>query len=178
MVPNLNHDLSLTYSAARQGTTTYMRFSINDRREFVAEDAKESQLAMFQLNRQSQIDSRRNWRAALTAQASHQRVRGEEPDLTASVTGHVGYVDGRLFNISGLRFLSDLELNAVGLEDVIENDRDRNRFEEERRAEWKNKLEYRIGKIITSVEGNLFYVGDEYGNSVFFRIRRDFDGVF
>jgi hypothetical protein len=178
LVPRLAHDVAVSYSASREGTTTFLRFSVKDQREFLAEDASESQLLRLQINRRSSIDVRRNWTAALTAQAGRRKVREESEDFTASITGNVAYVDQRLFNVPGLRFSSILELNAIGLEDVIRNDRDENRFESERRADWTNKIEYRIGRITTSLEGSIFYVGEEHGNSIFFRIRRDFNGVF
>jgi hypothetical protein len=178
LVPYLAHDAAVTYSASREGTTTYLRFSLKDQREFVAEDAAESQLLLLQVNRRTSIDTRRNWTAALTAQAGRRKVREEKEDFTASITGNVSYLDQRLFNVSNLRFSSILELNAIGLEDVIQNNRDDNRFENERRADWTNRIAYRFGLITTSLEGSVFYVGEEFGNAIFFRIRRDFNGVF
>lgn len=176
-VPSLAHSVNVTYSASQKGVVTYFRLSVSDRREFVAFDAIESQLAQLQLNRQSFIDVEETWSAALTLQASRQRRRHDGADFVASATGRLAYVDQRLFDIRSLLFSSELELNAVGLEDIIRNNEE-NRFERERQAEWTNRLQYRIGRITTSLEGSLFYIGDEFGNSVFFRIRRDFDGVF
>jgi hypothetical protein len=178
VVPYLAHDAAVTYSATQEGTTTYLRFFLKDQREFIAEDAAESQLLLLQVNRRSSIDTRRNWTAALTAQASRRKVREEKEDFTASITGNVSYLDQRLFSVTNLRFSSILELNAIGLEDVIQNNRDENRFENERRADWTNRIAYRIGLITTSLEGSVFYVGEELGNAIFFRIRRDFNGVF
>ena len=41
-----------------------------------------------------------------------------------------------------------------------------------------NRLQYRIGRITASLEGSLFFLNDQLGNSVIFRLRRDFSGVF
>lgn len=177
IVPSLAHSAYVTYGASTKGVSTYFRFAVSDRREFVATDATESQLAELQLNRRSFVDVEETWGAALTLQASRQARRNEGEDFVASATGRIDYVDQRLFDVTNLLFRSELELHAVGLEDVIRNEKE-NRFEEERRAEWTNTVQYRVGKITTSLEGSLFYVGDEFGNSVFFRIRRDFNGVF
>lgn len=178
LVPSLAHDATVTYRATRQGSATFFRFSVGDRHEFLAEDASQSQLATLQVNRQSFVDVRRNWTAALTVQATRRKVRNQEADFVASATGRLAYIDQRLFDVRDLKFSSILELNAIGLEDVIRNETEENRFERERRADWTNRIEYRIGKITTSLEGSVFYVGKEYGNAVFFRVRRDFDGVF
>lgn len=177
VVPSLAHDANVTYSSSARGVSTYFRMSVSDRREFVASDAAESQLAQLQLNRRSAIDVQESWTASLTVQAARQHRRNEDADFVASATGRLAYVDQRIFDIRNLLFSSELELDAIGLEDVIRNEEE-NRFERERQAEWTNRIQYRIGKITTSLEGSLFYIGDRFGNAVFFRIRRDFNGVF
>lgn len=177
VVPSLAHSANVTYSANEKGVSTYFRFSASDRREFIAFDAVESQLVQLQLNRNSFIDVQETWTAALTVQGSRQRRRNDGANYSLSAAGRLGYVDQRLFDVQNLMFSSELELNAVGLEDVIRNEME-NRFERERRADWTNRIQYRVGMITTSLEGSLFYIGDDFGNSVFFRIRRDFNGVF
>lgn len=179
VVPNLNHDVSFTISDSAGGVTTYARLSASDRREFLAEDAVEFQLFQFQLNRQATIDFDDNWVAALSLQASRRKEQGQSADLTASANGRIAYISKRVFGVTNLDFISELKINAIGLEDTLKLDEDEDKeLSNDFRGDWTNRLSYRIGRVTTSLEGSIFMIGEEFGNSVMLRIRRDFDGVF
>ncbi len=178
-VPNLNHDVSFTVNESSDGVTTYARFSASDRREFVAEDAVEFQLFQLQFNRQALIDLDDNWVAALSLQASRRKERDESADITVTANGRAAYLSNRVFGVDDLDFISELKLNAIGLEDTLALNEDEDKdLGRDFRGDWTNKLTYRIGRITTGLEGGVFVVGDALGSSILFRVRRDFDGVF
>ncbi len=179
LVPNVSHDVSFTLNDNSDGVSTYARLSASDRREFLAEDAVEFQLLQLQFNRQVLIDLDDNWVAALSLQGSRRKQRGDSADISVAANGRVAYFSKRVFGVDDLDFSSELELNAIGLEDTLRLDEDEDRdLLDDIRADWTNKLSYRIGRITASLEGGLFMVGDAMGNSVLLRLRRDFDGVF
>ena len=176
--PKIVHDAEVSYSARNGGAWTSLRIWLKDERDLLIDEPLESQFLTLRLDRRSAVDARRDWSAAISAQASRRKMKGEDADFAASALGYLSYTDRSFLDISNMYFSSILELNLAGLEDVIRKEDSRNRFEEERRADWTNKIEYRIGRLTMSVEGKLFYVGDEFGNAVIARIRRDFGGVF
>ena len=176
VVPDLSHSVSLTHSSAAGGVNTYARLSASDRREFLAEDATEFQLLQLQVNRQAAIDVETNWLAGLSLQLSRSKDRDESADLVVTANGRAAYFARDVFGVRNLDFHSELELDAIGLEEVLDAGDDEG--DQDVRADWTNSLDYRIGRITASLEGSLFITDNEFGNAVIFRIRRDFDSIF
>ncbi len=176
-VPSLFHSTSLTHRSFEGGVSTFARLSFSDRREIAVTDADEFQIAQLQLDRQAEIDIRRQWFANLSLQITRQRTGASGPEVNASADGTISYRERDLFSVSNLSFLSELMASALGLEEFI-SESDRNIETEEFRTEWRNLVEYRIGRVITSLEGSIFREDEELGNMVMFRIRRDFGGNF
>lgn len=181
-IPNLSHTASLTYSAAEDGTTTLIRLSGSDTRDLAGDTQSEFSLGQLQLNRQSAIDIESGWRGGLTAQISRRKSKGQDEDVTVTANGNLGYFVRRIFGVRNLDFNSDLVVRAFGLEDAIEDEDDRQLGKKDIRAEWTNRLDYRIGRITAGLEAEVFYsdrsAGESgFGSVVIFRIRRDFGGV-
>lgn len=177
-VPALAHTASLTRSHSKDGVSSYFRLSVNDRREFAGKRAAEFSYADIQISRRSTIDFKREWLGAIGAQVSRRKIRGDDPELFATANGRFGYFDRFAFGVEDLHFSSELILNAIGLEDIFTNEKKSDRFRDELRGEWRNKLEYRIGKLTMSLEGRLYYVNEGLGDLSMFKIRRDFGGVY
>ena len=97
--------------------------------------------------------------------------------MIASANGTLSYRKADLFGVRNLRFTSDLTLNAVGLEEVLTEDEEDQPLSDRFRSDWTNRLAYHIGRIVASLEAGAFYNQGELGNSVFFRIRREFGGA-
>ncbi len=178
IVPNLSHNASLTYSDSEAGTSTFVRLGVSDSRDLIAQQPTEFSLIQLQLNKQSNLDLSNQWRGGLSLQVSRRKFGDESADIITTANGRLGYFSREVFSVENLDFLSELSLNAIGLEDVLGDEDDDDRFRSEVRGDWTNRLEYRIGKITASLEGTVFVVDDQFGNSVIFRIRRDFGGVF
>jgi len=173
--PSIFHNISIGHSSSRSGTVTFARLSINDRRE-LSDDRDEAQLGQFQLNRQEALDLDNNWVADLSIQASRQKSAGEEPETSLSANGTIGYFARDTFGVRNLRFSSQLTLSAIGLEDVISREDSRTQRSDFFRSDWRNKLEYTIGRLIASIEATLFHNQNQFGNFVIFRVRREFGG--
>jgi hypothetical protein len=174
---DLFHNASLSHSSARAGVNTFARLSVSDRRDLVSDDPFEFQLLQFQLNRQETIDLSSSWLANLSFQVSRQKSDNQDAQTVASANGTASYRKADVFGIRNLRFTSELTLNALGLESVLTGEDDEARRRSDRfRSDWINRLEYRIGRIIASLEGSAFYNQGKFGNSLFFRISRAFGG--
>lgn len=177
VVPSLFHSASLSHRSVESGVATFARFSLSDRRDIAVSDGDEFQIAQIQLDRQTEIDYRRQWFANLSLQVTRQSAASSEPIVTATADGTLSYREQDLFDVSNLSFLSELTLRAIGLEEiVVENDR--NIDTDEFRTEWRNLIEYRNGRIVASLEASVFQEDNDLGNFVMFRIRRDFSGIF
>ncbi len=175
--PSLFHSTSLSHRKSEAGVTTFARLSVSDRREIAVSDAEEFQIARLQLDRQAAIDFRRQWLANISLQATRQSTESSGIQVTASADGTVSYREQDLFSVSNLSFSSELTVSALGLEEFI-SDSDRNIETEEIRTDWQNVIEYRIGRIIISMEATVFQEDEQFGNLFMFRIRRDFGGIF
>ncbi len=174
---DLFHNASLTHSSARAGVSTFARLSVSDRRDLINDDPFEFQLLQLQLNRQEAIDFASGWLANLSLQVSRQKAASQDAETTASAHGTASYREANVFGIRDLRFVSELTLSALGLESVLTEEDEDERRSDRFRSDWTNRLEYRIGRIVASLEGSASYNQGEFGNSVFFRIRREFGGA-
>lgn len=172
IVPSLFHNFSLSHSSSQQGVATFIRVSASDRRE-LADDMDEFQLAQIQATRRETIDLASDWLANLSLQLSRQKTGDTDATTQFSANGTISYRVRDLFSVRNLLFSSELTLNAIGLEQILIDVRERDRADFVR-SRWRNRLEYRIGRIIASLEGSLFYNREELGNSVFLRVRREF----
>ena len=175
--PSLFHSTSLSHRKFEEGVSTFARFSLSDRRDIAVSDADEFQVAQLQLDRQTEIDFLRQWFANLSLQVTRQKTGSSEANVTASADGTLSYREQDLFSVSNLSFLSELTLSALGLEDfVVESDR--NIETDDFRTQWRNLVEYRIGRIVASMEATVFQEDEDFGNLVMLRVRRDFNGNF
>jgi len=174
---DLFHNVALSHNSVNAGVATFVRLSASDRRDLISDNPFEFQLFQLQLNRQETIDLTSNWLANLSLQVSRQKSGDRDAETIASANGTVSYRESNVFGVRNLRFTSDLTLNALGLESVLTEDDDDQRRSDRFRSDWINRIEYRIGRIVASLEASAFYSQDELGNSVFFRIRREFGGA-
>jgi hypothetical protein len=177
-VPVLDHRVSFTHNSASGGVPIYARLSASDRRELAGDDKREFQLIDFQLNRQERLDATSTWTAGFGTQLAREDSEDDGESLSLSANGSLGYFATNLFDVQRLSFSSQLDVAALGLEDAFEDDNNENRDEDELRSEWRNILQYRIGRVVMSLEGTVAYEDEEFRDLVIFRIRREFDTVF
>jgi len=110
-------------------------------------------------------------------QVTRQKTGSSKANVTSTADGTVSYREQDLFSVSNLSLLSELTLRAIGLEDVISKS-NRKIQTEDFRTEWRNLVEYRIGRVIASLEVTVFQEDEVLGNFVMLRVRRDFSGNF
>jgi hypothetical protein len=174
IVPSISHSISFTRTTSDGGATTYIRLSGTDQRELAGREPEQVQLLSLQINRRATIDLDSFWHADFSVQASRRQDGDDQETASAFVNGTVGYIAHDVFDVPDLHFLSEIEVDTVATdtrfgERIIRDDRSG-----EVRALWKNRLDYALGQLTTSLEGNLFHHEGEFGNSVLFRIRRNF----
>ncbi|MFQ5618235.1 MAG: hypothetical protein ACE5FR_04615 [Rhodospirillales bacterium] len=172
---DLFHSTSLTHNSSRAGVTTFARLSASDRRDLVSDNPFEFQLLQLLLNRREAIDLTSSWLANLSVQGSRQS-SSRDTDTTVSANGSALYRVADVLGVRNLTFTSELALNAIGLESVLTDKNEDGGLADRFRSDWTNRLEYRIGRILAVLEGGMFYNDGKFGNSIFFRIRREFGG--
>ncbi len=175
VVPSLIHNASLNHSSVHAGASTFARFSVSDRRSISAEP-DEFQLLQIQFSRQEVIDADNDWQGNLSLQYTRQQFGSGDATTSVSANGALSYQSSDLFGVRGLLFASELTLSAIGLEEVISGEGNvigSDPF----RSRWRNRLSGRIGMIVASLEGNIFYSQDQFGNVFLFRVRREFRGL-
>ncbi len=176
-VPSLFHGANFSHNKAVDGIVTFVRLSLNDRRELAGEQQQELQQVQFQLNRESRVDLTSSWTAGLSAQITRQK-SSEDTDISASANGTVGYRNGEVFGVENLFFTSDLSISAFGLEEVLRrNEEDGLRRSDRFSGDFRNRIGYRIGRLVASLEGTAFLTQGALGNLLLFRVRREFGDV-
>lgn len=172
---NIAHTLALSSSWVDEGTSTFVRLSATDDRDLIGEDRSEFQLAQFLLSRQASIDLDSYWRANLSLQISRQTFEDEGTDTSFSANGELGYNARNIFGVENFDFLSELILTSQGPPRVFGDDEDDD-DSDFLRADWRNRLEYRIGRLLFRLEGTVFWEDGEIGDLVLFRVKREFSG--
>jgi hypothetical protein len=178
IAPVVSHRVSLSRNSVEATKRTFMSAALSDRRSIISDEPDEFQIAQILVTRLSQIDLESDWRANLSLQWTRQQLGKNSAATTTSANGTMDYRKINLFDLENLVFRSELTLNAIGLREAV-NDTERNRgFADNLRGDWRNRLEYRIGRVVTSLEGRVFYDQDDIGAAVVWRVRRDFADVF
>jgi hypothetical protein len=158
IVPAISHDISFTRTTGDGGATTYLRLSGTDQRDLAGSEPVQVQLLSVQINRRATIDLDSFWHADFSVQASRRQEGDDEETASVFVNGTVGYIAHEIFDVPDLHFLSEIEVDTVATE---------TRFGE------RIIRDDRSGEV-RALEGNLFHHEGEFGNSVLFRIRRNF----
>lgn len=174
---NITHTLALSSSWVDEGTSTFVRLSLTDDRDLIGEDRSEFQLAQFLLSRQASIDLDSFWRANLSLQFSRQTFEDEGTDTSFTANGEISYNARDVFGVENLDFISELIVTSQGPPRVFgrEDDDDDS---DSLRADWRNRMEYRIGRLLFRLEGTAFWDDGEIGNLALLRVKREFSGRF
>lgn len=169
--PGISHTVSLTKSVSKRNVQTYIRGDASDSREFGGPFASTAQIFNLQVTRQEVIDVSRYWLAAFTFQSARQTFSGLDSGFVTSAGGTALYSERDVFGVRDLSFLSDLSVNAIGLG----RQADPRPFGDHLLSQWRNRLDYRIGKVMLSLETNVFRRDGKYGDITLFEVRRFFN---
>ncbi|MFM9845836.1 MAG: hypothetical protein ACKVP3_01580 [Hyphomicrobiaceae bacterium] len=171
---SLGHTIGLSHTSVGEGTVTFVRLAVTDDRDIVGPDRDEFQLAQFILSRQVTIDLDSYWRADVNLQAVRQKFADEGTDTAFSATGEIAYVARDIFGVENLSFTSELILSTFGLPRIFPEDFSNGDDSDFFRADWRNRLEYRIGRMRLRLEATAFAEDEELGHLLLFRVQRDF----
>jgi hypothetical protein len=159
---------------ADEAGASYFRVYLRDNHGF-GDRPEEYQTAQFDFTRQVQLTGNQSLQGSLGVQVVRQ-LRDQNDDTYAFSRADVEYEYRDLFKIDGLSFLSTLRINALGRNDPVHDWRDElspDLF----RNDWRNRIQYRIGKLWLTLEGTAFQADDKFGQYVRFSGRRSFDFV-
>ena len=171
----LNNSIFLTMDRQNGRTSGYLRLSVSDRRLF-GEREDVFQLANFQASRRTQLNRLSSWSGSVTIQYS--RNSGGDSPLTEtdtnslSYSADLNYMRQDLFNIRQLTYRSDLRFlsNDFRSDDPLDArigetvDRDD--------KVWRNRLEYRVGRLELRLLADLREISDQWMSRIFFQVRR------
>jgi len=154
----------------------FARVSLIDDRDLSGKRPESFQLAQVQVSRNTRIDVESSWNANFTLQATRLVNTDDEVNFFATANGTVSYFARNIFDVPDLYFSSELNASSTGIgARLVGNDEDDEDLEVFR-TDWRNKLRYRIGRIHADLEGTVFQENGQIGNSVYFRVRRNFGG--
>ena len=170
----LNNSVFLTLDRQNGRTSSYFRLSLTDRRLFGDRDDV-FQLANLQASRRTQVDRRKSWDGSITVQYSH-NLRDDPffgaDNESVSYSADIGYSHQDLFNIRMLNFRSRLRLLSNDFQSDDPFDRRIGEVVDRDEVVWRNRLEYRIGRLELRLLADLREVSDQWMSRFFFQVRR------
>ena len=180
--PVITHSASFSKSFEDEAGSSYFRLYLRDTHGF-GEEFEEFQTVQVDFSRQMPLGSDQSLRGDLSIQGMRQRLDEndyyyirvlEREDIYLSARANLEYEYRDVFGVGGLNFLSDLRINAIGLDNLAldwQDELNPDLF----RNDWRNSLQYSIGELWLSLEGTLFQEDREFGHYVRFTGRRSFD---
>lgn len=179
----LTQTLAFSWSRPGESGPVFARLTLADARQFDGEQAKFQQVD-FQLSGTHDIDRHRSWSASLSAQSSVQRSLqvlqvGDAASLLTnqrqrshSAGGEVTWRHNRMFDVPRLNFSSRLHV-SMGTQRSSDQllplpDRET--------AAWENKLDYRVGRLESSVSLRVSRVDGRQQVFAMWRLQRSFGG--
>lgn len=172
--PVIMHSASLMKGVADEGGMSYFRVYLRDNHAFGVRP-EEYQTLQVDYTRRVQLGGNDSLQGSLGMQVVHQQ-RDSRDEVYVFSRADLEYEHRDLFRIDGLSFLSSLRINALGQNDLVHDWRDElspDLF----RNDWRNRVQYRVGKLWLSLEGTLFQADQSLGHYVRFSGRRSFDFV-
>ena len=171
---NINHSLGLSWSGGGSSTRSFVQLRLSDDRRF-GDQPQTFQIATLQSN----INRNFGRRSRLSGEVSLQALRRDDTDddvgadIDLSSSASLRYNNSRLLDINGLRLRSELRYLSDSFLELV-NER---RPDEEAQSElaWRNRFDYRIGKLELGADFDLVRQDDTLFYRVFFSLRRYFD---
>lgn len=172
--PVIMHSASIMKVFADERGASYFRVYFRDNHAF-GERPEEYQSAQADFTRHVVLGGNQSINGNLGVQVVRQQ-RDLRDEVYVFSRADVEYEYRDLFRIDGLSFVSTLRINALGQNDLRYDWRDElspDLF----RNDWRNKVQYKIGKLWLALEGTIFQADKELGHYVRFSGRRTFDFV-
>lgn len=174
--PIVTHSASFTQGYADETGSSYFRLYLRDTHG-LGDEREDFQAAQADYTRRLPESRNQTLYGNLSVQAVRQNFDqkyGDMNDFYISARADLGYEYRDVFGVDGLRFVSDIRINAIGLDDFVRDpydDLDPDRF----RNDWRNRLQYTVGQLWLSLEGTLFQEDGKLGHYVGLTGRRSFD---
>lgn len=171
----LNNSIFLTVDRQNGRTSSYVRLSVSDRR-FSGDRDDVFQLANLQVSRRTQVNRFSSWNGSLTIQYSR-TVSGalamtEIDTVSASYSADLSYMRQDLFDVRQLNFRSELRFLSSNFRSDDPFDNRIGEVTDREDKVWRNRLEYRIGRLEMRVLADLREISDQWTSRIFFQIRR------
>lgn len=164
-----------TLSRQNGRTSSYLRFSMTDRRLI---DGREDsfQLANLQASLRTQVNRTRSWNGSITLQAGRNAQR--EPGITdrenssMSYSANLNFTQRDLFDVPMLNFTSELRWLSTDFQSDDPFDRTIGQDPKRDDRIWRNRLEYRIGRLELRLNADVRQINSDWMSQVFLQVRR------
>lgn len=176
----LVHSAFLTLNRQNGRMSNYLRLSASDRRAFGDIDGT-FQLVTLQGSVRMQVSRKRSWNGGVTLQYNSNSAQmpdeGERDNSAFTYSVNLSFLERDLFKVQELNFLSELRLLSSDFRsnDILDQgigvDPDRDD------ASWRNRLDYRIGRLELQLLADVREINNRWMSQVFFTVRRYYGGV-
>ncbi|MDH4107987.1 MAG: hypothetical protein OEW35_06705 [Gammaproteobacteria bacterium] len=164
-----------TLSRQNGRTSSYLRFSLTDRR-LVNGIENSFQLANLQASIRRQASRTRSWNGSITLQAG--RNAQSEPGATdrenssLSYSANLSFAQRDLFDVSMLNFMSELRWLSTDFQ--TDDPFDMTIGVDPKRDDriWRNRLEYRVGRLELRLNADVRQINSDWMTQVFLQVRR------
>ncbi len=165
---SIDHSYSVTWSKSAIANQSLIRFFISDSRSLNRDDDF-FQLVNLQYTGSNRISRYSQLSGNITLQHTREKFEGRQSEQTVS-NGQLEFRKDRVFQISGMFFLSDLQMSKHETDtDRLIRDPDSDTV-----ISWENSLRYRIGRLETELDIDFVKVGDKYDRLFRFQLTRSF----
>jgi len=164
-----------TLSRQNGRTSTYLRFSLTDRRLINGREDS-FQLANLQASMRTQVTRTRSWNGSLTLQAG--RNSQSEPGVTErenssiSYSANLNFSQRDLFDVPMLNFMSELRWLSTDFQSDDPFDRTIGQDPKRDDRIWRNRLDYRIGRLELRLNADIRQINSAWMSQVFLQVRR------
>lgn len=164
-----------TFTHHGDQSTSYLRLSATDRRLYGVRRTK-FRLANFQLSTRARVGRNRSLNGSVSLQYS----RNDIPDdvffatdnRALSYSANLSFSQRELFAVQRLNLLSEIRWLSSDFQSEDPFDRDFERDTEREDRVWRNRLDYRVGRLEFRLTADLREINGGRSGQVFLQIRR------
>ena len=176
----LTHTAFVGWNKQNGKSASFVRLTATDRRRS-SDDDDDFQLVNFQASRTMRNSRLSSWTGSLTVQyirTKQDRLDTVETDnRSTSYSANLSYVHRQLFDVRQLSFTSELRLLSNDFKSADPLDQELNDTQDREDKVWRNRLDYRIGRLRIGLHANLADIDGDISSFIFLNIRRAFGAL-
>lgn len=172
----LTHTAAATWNSSGDRGSSFVRLSATDRRRLDG-DNDTFRLANLQVSRNYRRSRDAEWSGGLTIQSiisDRETAPASGDNRSLSYSANLRYTRNDLFGVPRLRFHSEAQYLSNQFRTEELRDDLPLRPEDRQDRVWRNRLDYRVGRLLAGLHVNVVETETGTSSLVYFRLRRDF----